>query len=208
MKRIVSIMAACVIALSLLAGCGAKGTGKKITFEGPDMNGNTVSSAEIFGGNKVTMVNLWSSTCKGCEDELAQLQDLNDRVADVGGGVIGVIMDTDMDNAEEKCRAKLEEHGATYINVLATEKMREDLATNVFPKTYFVDAKGNILDSVTGNLGIKTYEDMFRKYLGADFPESTLQVTESGSESGSEDSGQSSTGGMDDFMEDFMDEDF
>ena len=110
MKRIVSVMLACIMALALLAGCGSKGSGKKISFEGTDLNGNTVTSSEIFGNNKVTMVNLWSSTCKGCEDELAQLQDLGDRVAGAGGQVIGVIMDTDMDNAVEKCSAKLQSH--------------------------------------------------------------------------------------------------
>ena len=145
MKRIVSVMLACIMALALLAGCGSKGSGKKISFEGTDLNGNTVTSSEIFGNNKVTMVNLWSSTCKGCEDELAQLQDLGDRVAGAGGQVIGVIMDTDMDNAVEKCSAKLQSHGATYTNVVATEKMREDLATNVYPLTYFVDSEGNVL---------------------------------------------------------------
>ena len=65
----------------------------------------------------VTMVNLWSSTCQGCEDELGELSDLNDRVNPAGGCVIGLIMDTDMDDAVEKCRAKLEQHGATYINI-------------------------------------------------------------------------------------------
>lgn len=202
MKRIVSIMLACIMALTLMAGCGAKGSGKKISFEGTDLNGNTVKSAELFGENKVTMVNLWSSTCKGCEDELAQLQDLNDRVADVGGGVIGVIMDTDMDNAVEKCAAKLESHGATYTNVVATEKMREDLATNVFPLTYFVDSKGNVLDSITGNQGISKYEEKFKQYLDADFPASTLQPAES---STSTDTGSSEAEDSD-WMEDFMNE--
>ena len=215
MKRIVSVMLACIMALALLAGCGSKGSGKKISFEGTDLNGNTVTSSEIFGNNKVTMVNLWSSTCKGCEDELAQLQDLGDRVAGAGGQVIGVIMDTDMDNAVEKCSAKLQSHGATYTNVVATAKMREDLATNVYPLTYFVDSEGNVLDSVTGNLGIKTYEDKFKSLLGADFPASTMQPAEnssgstensSGSAEGSEVAG-SSESESGDWMEDFMNED-
>ena len=207
MKRMISIILACIMAVTLMAGCGAKGSGKKISFEGPDMNGNTVKSAEIFSENKVTMVNLWSSTCKGCEDELAQLQDLNDSVAGVGGGVIGVIMDTDMDNSEEKCRAKLENHGATYTNVLATEKMREDLATNIYPLTYFVDSEGNVLDSITGNQGIGKYEEKFKQYLEADFPASTMQPSEnsSGSTEGSEGTG-SSDSESEDWMEDFMNE--
>lgn len=51
----------------------------------------------------------------------------------------------------------------------ATEKMREDLESNVFPLTYFVDANGKVLDSVTGNQGLATYEEKFKALLGKDF---------------------------------------
>ena len=128
--------------------------GQVISFEGKDLNGNVVNSEELFGSHDVTMVNLWSSTCQGCEDELGELSDLND---------------TDMDDAVEKCRAKLEQHGATYINIPATEQMRKDLETNIYPLTYFVDSDGKVLGSITGNQGLAAYENKFKEFLGKDF---------------------------------------
>ena len=126
-KRMATIVAAVFTLALVLAACGGSvDEGQVISFEGKDLNGNVVNSEELFGSHDVTMVNLWSSTCQGCEDELGELSDLNDRVNPAGGCVIGLIMDTDMDDAVEKCRAKLEQHGATYINIPATEQMRKD----------------------------------------------------------------------------------
>ena len=169
-KRTITILAAVLSLAFVLAACGGSvDQGQVVAFEGKDLDGNTVNSEELFGSHDITMVNLWSSTCQGCEDELGELSDLNDRVSKVGGCVIGLIMDTDMDDAVEICKAKLEQHGATYINIPATEQMRKDLETNVYPLTYFVDSDGKVLDSVTGNLGLSTYETKFRDLLGEDF---------------------------------------
>jgi len=169
-KRMVTVAAAVFTLALVLAACGGSvDEGQVISFEGKDLNGNVVNSEELFGSHDVTMVNLWSSTCQGCEDELGELSDLNDRVNPAGGCVIGLIMDTDMDDAVEKCRAKLEQHGATYINIPATEQMRKDLETNIYPLTYFVDSDGKVLGSITGNQGLAAYENKFKEFLGKDF---------------------------------------
>ena len=106
-KRMATIAAAVFTLALVLAACGGSvDEGQVISFEGKDLNGNVVNSEELFGSHDVTMVNLWSSTCQGCEDELGELSDLNDRVNPAGGCVIGLIMDTDMDDAVEKCNLR------------------------------------------------------------------------------------------------------
>ena len=49
------------------------------TFEGKDLDGNTVKSDELFSGNAVTVVNFWFTTCNPCVGELAELDALNSR---------------------------------------------------------------------------------------------------------------------------------
>ena len=85
-KRMVTVAAAVFTLALVLAACGGSvDEGQVISFEGKDLNGNVVNSEELFGSHDVTMVNLWSSTCQGCEDELGELSDLNDRVNPAGG---------------------------------------------------------------------------------------------------------------------------
>ena len=39
--------------------------GTKLSFETTDLNGNVVSSADLFAGHKVTMINLWADQSLG-----------------------------------------------------------------------------------------------------------------------------------------------
>ena len=60
------------------------------TFEGKDLDGNTVKSDELFSGNAVTVVNFWFTTCNPCVGELSELDALNKELAKKGGSLIGV----------------------------------------------------------------------------------------------------------------------
>uniref|UniRef100_UPI003AF0672F TlpA disulfide reductase family protein n=1 Tax=Hominenteromicrobium sp. TaxID=3073581 RepID=UPI003AF0672F len=60
------------------------------TFEGKDLDGNTVKSDELFSANAVTVVNFWFTTCNPCVGELAELDALNKELAEKGGALIGV----------------------------------------------------------------------------------------------------------------------
>ena len=47
------------------------------SFTGKDLDGNDVSSDELFSKNKVTVMNFWFTTCKPCVGELGDLENLN-----------------------------------------------------------------------------------------------------------------------------------
>ena len=68
----------------------AEGTEKFPSFNGKDLDGNDVSSDELFSNNTVTVVNFWFTTCKPCVGELGELEALNQKLADKGGAVVGV----------------------------------------------------------------------------------------------------------------------
>ena len=47
---------------------------KSIRFSTTDLRGDPVTSEDLFGGHKVTMLNIWSTTCSVCYTEIPELQ--------------------------------------------------------------------------------------------------------------------------------------
>ena len=56
--------------------------------------------------NKVTVVNFWFSGCKPCVGELSKLNELNEKLKEMGGEVVGINMDTLDNNEAESKRQK------------------------------------------------------------------------------------------------------
>ena len=120
------------------------------TFEGKDLDGNTVKSDELFSANAVTVVNFWFTTCNPCVGELSELDALNKELAEKGGSLIGVNTFTlDGDEAAiSEAKDVLAKKGATYQNVyFDSDGEAGKFITNIFayPTTYVVDRNGNIV---------------------------------------------------------------
>ncbi|WP_418588873.1 TlpA family protein disulfide reductase [Hominenteromicrobium sp.] len=120
------------------------------TFEGKDLDGNTVKSDELFSANAVTVVNFWFTTCNPCVGELSELDALNKELAEKGGSLIGVNTFTlDGDEAAiSEAKDVLAKKGATYQNVyFNSDGEAGKFTTNIFayPTTYVVDRNGNIV---------------------------------------------------------------
>ena len=120
------------------------------TFEGKDLDGNTVKSDELFSANAVTVVNFWFTTCNPCVGELSELDALNKELAEKGGALIGVNTFTlDGDEAAiSEAKDVLAKKGATYQNVyFNSDGEAGKFTTNIFayPTTYVVDRNGNIV---------------------------------------------------------------
>ena len=132
------------------------------TFEGKDLDGNTVKSDELFSANAVTVVNFWFTTCNPCVGELSDLDALNKELAEKGGSLIGVNTFT-LD-------------GATYQNVyFNSDGEAGKFTTNIFayPTTYVVDRNGNIVgDPIVGAITEKNQAEALQaqidKALAAD----------------------------------------
>ena len=54
-------------------------------FVGKDLDGNDVTSDELFSGSAVTVVNFWFTTCGPCVGELGELEALSKELAEKGG---------------------------------------------------------------------------------------------------------------------------
>ena len=133
------------------------GSGQKFpAFEGKDLEGNEVTSEELFSGNAVTVVNFWFTTCNPCVGELAELDGLNQELAQKGGALIGVnafTLDGD-EGAISEAKDILTKKGVTYQNVyFPSDSEAGKFTANIFayPTTYVVDRSGNIVgDPIVG----------------------------------------------------------
>ena len=141
------------------------------TFEGKDLDGNTVKSKELFSGNAVTVVNFWFTTCNPCVGELSELDALNKELAEKGGSLIGVNTFTlDGDEAAiSEAKDVLAKKGATYQNVyFNSDGEAGKFTTNIFayPTTYVVDRNGNIVgDPIVGAITEKNQAETLQKLI-------------------------------------------
>ncbi len=155
------------------------GSGQKFpAFEGKDLEGNEVTSEELFSGNAVTVVNFWFTTCNPCVGELAELDELNQELAQKGGALIGVnafTLDGD-EGAISEAKDILTKKGVTYQNVyFPSDSEAGKFTANIFayPTTYVVDRSGNIVgDPIVGAITDKkqaqTLQERIDQVLAAD----------------------------------------
>ena len=153
-------------------------TQKFPSFEGKDLNGNTVKSDDLFSKNAVTVVNFWFTTCNPCVGELAELDALNKELAKKGGALIGVNTFTlgGDESAIAEAKDVLAKKGATYQNVyFDSDGEAGKFTANIFayPTTYVVDRNGNIVgDPIVGAITEKNQAEALQaqidKALSAD----------------------------------------
>ena len=120
-----------------------------------DETGKSVKLIDLVSKNKLTMLNFWGTFCGPCTKEMPVLEKFSKKYADKGFGVIGLCVDV----VDSKGKFDEEEHetaqdivattGVTYPIVYPMPKMKETLNLVTFPTSYFVDAKGKVLQDVT-----------------------------------------------------------
>ena len=147
-------------------------------FEGKDLDGNPVKSDELFSGNAVTVVNFWFTTCGPCVGELAELDALNNELAEKGGTLIGINAFTLDGNETAISEAKdvLMKKGASYKNVYfdsGSDAGKFVEKVYAYPTTYVVDRNGNIVGepivgAITGKTQMEALQSLIDKAIAAD----------------------------------------
>ena len=141
--------------------------GADIAFEDTDLDGNPVNSAQIFSQNKVTMINIWATTCGPCIQEMPELEKLNKEFQKKGGAIIGVVRDVPADNNMylQEAQAIVKDTGVTFLNLKAWDSLEDDLEIVGTPTTYFVDSKGNLIGEPVLGAHLEVYKKQMEKYL-------------------------------------------
>ena len=146
---------------------GLRWTFMDIAFEDTDLDGNPVNSAQIFSQNKVTMINIWATTCGPCIQEMPELEKLNKEFQKKGGAIIGVVRDVPADNNMylQEAQAIVKDTGVTFLNLKAWDSLEDDLEIVGTPTTYFVDSKGNLIGEPVLGAHLEVYKKQMEKYL-------------------------------------------
>ena len=139
-------------------------------FKGKDLDGNDVDDS-LFAKNKVTVVNFWFSGCKPCVGELSKLNELNEKLKEMGGEVVGINTDT-LDNNEagiKEAKEILKAQGASYKNLtFDSNSTVGKSAGNImaFPTTVLVDKDGNIVgEPFMGGIDDQSNYDQLMKQI-------------------------------------------
>lgn len=139
--------------------------GASVSFETQDLDGNPVTSQELFAGHKITMVNLWATWCINCKSEMAELEALNKEWAEKGCQIIGICDDADEEEMIPTAKKILEEKGVTFLNVRTTEAIRELFPSVGLPTSYFVDSEGKILGKPIVGKNVEQYKETLEQLL-------------------------------------------
>ena len=161
---------------AVLADAAEVGAG--IAFETTDLDGNLVSSEDIFSGHRITMINMWATWCEPCKNELPELAKMAEVFEEQGCQIIGICLDAEDEETMAEGRAILKEAGVNYLNIAPFEGREEMLPNELYPTTYFVDENGVMLDEVISGAMVERYPQAMNKLLAGLAPEAQLQAEE------------------------------
>lgn len=139
-------------------------------FRCEDMDG-TMHSSDEFAGAKVTLINIWSTFCGPCVEEMPDLDKLSKDYSDKGLQVFGVCADLwrrgkkSEDKADE-ARTILEGCQVTYPVLFPDEQLQQKLDDNIFtyPTTYLIDENGEVLTVIQGSKSLEKFEELINSF--------------------------------------------
>ncbi len=129
---------------------------KLAIFAGETLQG-TSHGPEVLKKQSLTMMNVWTTTCPYCIEEMPMLEVLSAELVSEGVQIIGVIGDGK--RSAKAAQNIIDTTGVTYLNLVptgATEKIIFDIAYAV-PTTLFVDQNGRVIGEPI--LGVRSKEE-------------------------------------------------
>ena len=141
------------------------------SFETTGIGGDTYRE-KVFSDYDLTLVNIFTTWCSPCVNEIPELEKLYQEMKDSGIGVVGVVLDTvDSDGNQDEDTVKKaeilrEKTKATYPFLIPDSTMMNGRLNGIsaFPETFFVDKNGNIVgETYTGSHSLSEWEDIVKK---------------------------------------------
>ena len=142
-------------------------------FETTGIDGKTYTE-EVFSDYDLTLVNIFTTWCSPCVQEIPELQKLYEEMKEKGVGVAGVVLDAADENgnqdedAVKKAGILQEKTKAEYPFLIPDSTMLNGRlkGINAFPETFFVDKNGNIVgDTYTGSHSLDEWKEIVEKEL-------------------------------------------
>lgn len=141
-------------------------------FKTTDLEKNKVTQ-DIFKENNLTMVNLFSSTCNPCIEEIPHLAELSNEYKNKKVGIIGINIDTDSsgnpdENSREMVLKVLNNKKSNMKVIFWDENLKNTLLkkTDALPYTFFIDKNGTIVgEDYLGDRSKKDWAKIIDKEL-------------------------------------------
>lgn len=129
-------------------------------FSTQDVYGNAYTK-DIFKDYDLTLVNVYTTWCTPCVQEMPDLDKLYQQVKDEGVNVIGVVLDVLNEKGEivqedlERAQNLVERTGVSYLTLLPDSTYMNGRLIGIegFPETFFVDKDGNIVGETYSGSG-------------------------------------------------------
>ena len=103
------------------------------------------------------MVNVMTTWCTYCIQELPELQELSETYAEKGCAIVGILYDGTDENLLETGRSLMEQAGANYAVLQPWDSMEAQIPVQAFPTTFFVDSTGQIVGETILGADIAQY---------------------------------------------------
>ena len=141
----------------------APAIGSAVEFETADLDGNVVSSAELFGQSKITLVNIWRTWCEPCVEEMPRLEEIARDYADKGVAVVTYCADAEDDEMIARAKEITADFG--FKTLVWSESIAAALPWKGTPTTYFVDGEGKMLGYPIPSANPEAYITSLDAYL-------------------------------------------
>jgi cytochrome c biogenesis protein CcmG, thiol:disulfide interchange protein DsbE len=109
------------------------------------LNGSPAHLSDLRG--KVVLLNFWATWCPPCVDEAPALNELQTRIAPMGGTILGVSVDDDQNAYDDFLKAHLIGF-PTYRDT--SKQIPLTYGTTMYPETYVIDRKGRLDRKIVG----------------------------------------------------------
>ena len=142
-------------------------------FETKGVDGKDYTE-KVFSDYDLTLVNVFTTWCSPCVNEIPELEKLYEEMKEKGVGVVGVVLDTVGDDAKQnedtvkKAGVLQEKTKASYPFLVPDSTMMNGRLNGIsaFPETFFVDKNGNIVgETYSGSHSLDEWKEIVEKEL-------------------------------------------
>jgi len=122
-------------------------------------NGDGAFDLDVVRAGRPAFVNFWTTTCGACIEETPALIKLAQRYPNVA--FVGLASFS----AEHEARALSDKLGITYPTAYVDERTFFSWRAGLWPTTYLLDAKGNIVETIVGAQTEAVYAELIESHL-------------------------------------------
>ena len=142
-------------------------------FETKGIDGKDYTE-KVFSDYDLTLVNVFTTWCSPCVNEIPELEKLYEEMKDKGVGVVGVVLDTVGDDGKQdeetvkKAGVLQDKTKASYPFLIPDSTMMNGRLNGIsaFPESFFVDKEGNIVgETYTGSHTLDEWKEIVEKEL-------------------------------------------